>query len=1050
MSTPDEIRAKRLARLQTAASQTPIPPQQPKSEPETPAEKQPEPTEKPLISQPKAKAAPPKTFNIDDWINKEISDITFSTLDATLEDSEKHYLESMAEDEDCASFTLNNLDQVFITQLFEQGVGQPLIHLCKIWQSANTHLRILSNNDQYKDTKAQMYREIIRLSSSYASIMFYEPEVFADEPEVGEMVDTIRNNLTQYSSFWYDIIQAIVDNQTQFEFLSIILDVITLKFDHLDYTTDSQFNNLLSMIEILLSNKSMSVHFHTVKSFHPTNLKSKQLEMDTILGRIFRISPLLPKIATLNYNDGMSKQQINSIHESLQASYPITINKLFNIIDKLVRANESSRIAVLTWMSDLVNKSHLRVSEHATSRDLASDSLMLNITLVLIKLTLPIVKEGSLSRIDKISIDYLNYRNRLIQINDETKINSTNQEFNEYYNDERMYPNGQRLNFISECFYLTLTYLHYGLGGVIVQGNKNNKMLKQTKEQYSKMKDLLENKFQGIDLQNNPMGRMLMARLDPLKNEVERLTALKLSWEMFFYGRESQLEIFDVIIGSIEFFIRLIDPSHKYHPSMGNFFETLHIPIHNFDDQIDKLDDIEYLRKLSPIPFKYFPEFYLEGIINYCHFISKIQNNPMYQNDSKLTKLIEFSIVILRCPELVSNPHLKARLTEVLFFGSLPLQMTNGQQEDGYMIKIFNEDKVIKKNLLISLLDFYVMVEKTGASSQFYDKFNSRYHISYIIEQLWKFDEFKHDLKRISENLQQFFVRLIARMLNDTTYLMDESLNHLHTIHECQKELASRNGRTDTEGEEESIEDVTNRLKESERMAKTYVQLSDKTIRLFNLFTKEAPKSFVIVEIVDRLAGMLNYNLQALVGKKCNELKVQNPEQYKFNPKELLFQLLSIYINLSGEEEFVNAIARDLRSFDPENMRKALKILKWAYLVPSEEWSQKVLDFTERAETAAKMDADEELELGEVPDEFLDPLMYTLMKDPVILPTSKISMDRSILKTHLMNDPTDPFNRMPLKLEDVVDDVELKQKINEWIMSKRSPVKDSDGDISMN
>ncbi len=46
--------------------------------------------------------------------------------------------------------------------------------------------------------------------------------------------------------------------------------------------------------------------------------------------------------------------------------------------------------------------------------------------------------------------------------------------------------------------------------------------------------------------------------------------------------------------------------------------------------------------------------------------------------------------------------------------------------------------------------------------------------------------------------------------------------------------------------------------------------------------------------------------------------------------------------------------------------------------------------------------------------------MYDLMKDPVILPTSKISIDRSTIRSHLLSDPNDPFNRSPLKIEDVI------------------------------
>ena len=50
---------------------------------------------------------------------------------------------------------------------------------------------------------------------------------------------------------------------------------------------------------------------------------------------------------------------------------------------------------------------------------------------------------------------------------------------------------------------------------------------------------------------------------------------------------------------------------------------------------------------------------------------------------------------------------------------------------------------------------------------------------------------------------------------------------------------------------------------------------------------------------------------------------------------------------------------------------------------------------------------------------FPDPLMDTLMVDPVLLPTSGNIMDRTIILRHLLNSQTDPFNRQPLTEEDI-------------------------------
>ena len=49
-----------------------------------------------------------------------------------------------------------------------------------------------------------------------------------------------------------------------------------------------------------------------------------------------------------------------------------------------------------------------------------------------------------------------------------------------------------------------------------------------------------------------------------------------------------------------------------------------------------------------------------------------------------------------------------------------------------------------------------------------------------------------------------------------------------------------------------------------------------------------------------------------------------------------------------------------------------------------------------------------------------DPLMDTLMEDPVVLPSGKV-MDRPVITRHLLNSSTDPFNRQPLTEDMLVD-----------------------------
>lgn len=85
----------------------------------------------------------------------------------------------------------------------------------------------------------------------------------------------------------------------------------------------------------------------------------------------------------------------------------------------------------------------------------------------------------------------------------------------------------------------------------------------------------------------------------------------------------------------------------------------------------------------------------------------------------------------------------------------------------------------------------------------------------------------------------------------------------------------------------------------------------------------------------------------------------------------------------------------------------------------------------------------------EAPFEFLDPLLSTIMRDPVYLPTSSNIVDRSTITQHLLNDETgpdyaalfltpclDPFNRMPLKADMLQPQPELKAQIDAWLREK--------------
>jgi ubiquitin conjugation factor E4 B len=310
---------------------------------------------------------------------------------------------------------------------------------------------------------------------------------------------------------------------------------------------------------------------------------------------------------------------------------------------------------------------------------------------------------------------------------------------------------------------------------------------------------------------------------------------------------------------------------------------------------------------------------------------------------------------------------------------------------------------------------FFIEAEFMGGHGQFFDKFNVRFEIFQIIKCIWPNTVYRDHLLREAKVNMEFFVRFVNLLLNDVTFVLDESFTAFHTIYDVSKELSMAGTSLDQEARQ-AKEEV---LEQAKGRAKSYMQLTNETVAMLKLFTEALADAFTMPEIVQRLADMLDYNLDAMVGPKSNNLKVENLQEYNFNPKALLSEIVDVYLNLGEKENFVLAVARDGRSYKPDNFVSAGNIMRKFMLKGPEEldrWNR----LTERFAQVKQEDEAADADLGEIPDEFLDPLMYTLMEDPVRLPVSKIVIDRSTIRSHLLSDPHDPFNRVPLKIEDVI------------------------------
>jgi ubiquitin conjugation factor E4 B len=112
-------------------------------------------------------------------------------------------------------------------------------------------------------------------------------------------------------------------------------------------------------------------------------------------------------------------------------------------------------------------------------------------------------------------------------------------------------------------------------------------------------------------------------------------------------------------------------------------------------------------------------------------------------------------------------------------------------------------------------------------------------------------------------------------------------------------------------------------------------------------------------------------------------------------------------------------------------IKSTLDALRHGFLrAPFEKLAQAV-----EASRAAR--ALEEPPSDDAPEEFLDALTYTVMRDPVRLPGSGSILDRATIERHLLDHQEDPFTRKPLTASELQPLPDLKARIEQWKAVKK-------------
>ena len=931
------------------------------------------------------------------WEDRTLSNIFRITLDeAHTQDAHGHKLyfasgaKSDLEDEGRpVRLSTDLLDSVILEAASSQTQGSALEYLMSCWKRVSKVLKNLTNKT---GPRFDVVKEARRLCFSYCIFAATMPDMFGEEaPAENALADRLLLGPDDERGICYEFLteasQRIGEDDMVREALVGAMEDVSRRLSTVSMNGDYKPHMLI--LRVFVRFPPLVAALAQSETFLPANIEAQHIETHSFLGPFFRLSPMQAEVA-MNYFAGSSavdKGLIANAQRAVRMTLQTHQEELLDITNTFIK-NKESREKMLDWLALTVNKNHMRRAMQVDKKKVSSDGFMVNVTVILDRLCEPFM-DATFAKIDRIDIDYLR-RSPRVDIQDETKINADQKTSDEFYSTKASGTN----NFISEVFFLTVAAHHYGLEAANTKLSTLQKDVKWLEKELVKLEPE-RSKYMTSQAQL----AIFDNHVKKMKDQIERGKCSILAIQGVLLDETMQARSMQLMRYVIVWLLRIASPGTSFPKS------ELQLP----------------LPKEQPVEFKCLPEYFVEDIVGNFKFITRYM--PHIITTTQCEELVKICIAFLRSSEYIKNPYLKSGLVTILFHGVWGIP---GRPKGVLGDTLFAHDFAMK-HLLHALMKFYIECESTGTHTQFFDKFNIRYEIFQVIKCIWPNPIYREHLATEARVNLDFFVQFVNLLLNDVTFVLDESFTAFKEIHDLSRELKNAPASMEQTARQEQEE----KLASAQGKAKSYMQLTNETVAMLKLFTEALADSFTKKEVVVRLAHMLDYNLEALVGPKKSQLKVENPEEYGWNPRNMLAEVTDVYLNLESKQSFIDAVATDGRSYREEYMTEAYKILQRFKLKSPEQMEQwqSMSDRIKEAKAQADM---VEADLGEIPDQYLDPILASLMEDPVTLPVSKQIVDRGTIQAHLLSDPHDPFNRTPLKIEDVIPNDELREEIQNW------------------
>ena len=926
------------------------------------------------------------------------------------------YLAKLLSMEQSPSFKLDNLDDIILTVINDPSIKPNLLnYLLDCFHRAYEIIEI-----RFKDILGPNFAQIHLAIATYFGQVVSSPESFELNVTKKQISEIIKSYYLKASEeeFLFLFKDITINCGDDIESLSLVLHYL-FEIIHMENIDKQTFfkgvaikKNLNLLLKILQDYPKVRLVFLNDVLYNPVNINGRLMQALSFYGPYLSNSPL----------DTPTEQHRNAFKQFMNDSeLKSYINKLNNIIETLTEIvkilEEFDDDKSLNYFFSVININFDWQKTIKNFMVLSSHGFLLNVLFLCLSLFFSECHKYMIEENDNKNKGYkiktINYINTKFCLNDK-KIHFSKYNLiysmicKEYIESNKIKSESIKYNVITKLFFICHSLMNYTIPSLMKFYMEAGKAASQA--------------FSTLGF-NNPQTK-------------EHIIKMKL---FDIYVKNEKFIKYILEFNEITtFFIITLNNSKYSHNDEYSGDEKNENVINEIDEYTAfKNDYYKFMDAKSNVVLSSLPEFIILNIVNSVIFFRQAYKDIYFKDFDLIKNLANFGLIYSSHINLIHNQHLRSQIFDILLYS---FHLEEKEKNDNHLLMVHQKllkDEFIRENLIVSIMRVFIDAERLGTSNQFYERFNVRNKVLQLVNEVFK----KHqeilidDIINYANEHSDDATQMLTLLMGDVTYLIDEVIQRLIDIKNYQ-ELKDNKELWESKTQEQKTAEE-NKFAENDRMLKAECRLLNHSLGFMTIICSCLQKYFIKEEKAERLANLLNYCLDEFTAKS-SQLKIKNKNDYEFNPSYIMESIIKIFSYFVDYEEFIEFVVSDERAYKYENFTKAIKLKnEYNKVKVDTETSEKFDDLVyKKLKKAEEIVQQNTINYDDAPEEFLDPLTYNLMENPVILPSSHINIDRRTIEDYLLSNPSDPFNRNPLTKDELIPNEELKKKIDEYKINK--------------